>query len=115
MTHERRSHKKTTEIEVSANSILSVTHELFLGSLNNKKNFIDLLTACFVKNGIKVIQAVDDADTLIAQEAIRHAIVSDTVVIGKDTNLIVVLWHLVDPKETRSMLKITKHAGTSTT
>ena len=66
MTYERRSHKKTTGIEVLANSILSVTREAFLGSLNNKKNFIDLLTACFVKKGIKVIQAADDADTLIA-------------------------------------------------
>ena len=98
MVHARRiSKKKKTEIYVSANSILSVTREVFLGSLQNKKKFIKVLTTCFIKAGIKVYQASDDADTMISLKALEHAMVSDTVVIGNDTDLIVLLWHFVNP------------------
>ena len=96
MAHQRRISRKSTEIDVSKNSILSVTREAFLGSLGNKKKFIDLLKCCFIMDGITVHQAVDDADTLIVKQAIHHAITVDTVVIGNDTDLVVLLWHMVE-------------------
>ena len=60
---------------------------------------IKLLTKKFQDKGISVINGSDDADTLIVQTAIRKSALSDVTVIGRDTDLLALLWHYVQKND----------------
>ena len=66
-----------------------------LSNSENKQRFLNLLSERLLKAGYQVIHAVDDADVLIVKTAISCSEKSDTVVIGEDTDLLVLLCHHV--------------------
>ena len=59
----------------------------------NKQRIIEVLSEAFTKAGINVKPASSDADLLISTTAIEASICSTTVVIGEDTDLLILLLH----------------------
>lgn len=69
---------------------------MFLANIENKQNFINLLSAKMLEKGIKTKHADADADVLIALTAIESAKTKPTVLLGEDTDLLVLLLHHAD-------------------
>ncbi len=67
--------------------------EEFLTNLDNKQRFLELLVIRMNENGLHCIQAVGDADLLIVKTAIDLARNETTVVMGEDTDLLILLLH----------------------
>ena len=65
--------------------------ETFLANSENKQCFIELLSKTMQENGIVTKHAISDADVLIAKTAIQSAIRAQTVLLGEDTDLLVLL------------------------
>ena len=57
----------------------------------NKQNFLKQLGDDLQATGCEIFYAPSDADVLIAQKAIESASVQDTVLVGDDTDLLVLL------------------------
>ena len=85
------------QIHFSATTPLTVSKAVFLSNLTNKQAFINLLTDTFRENVITAICAENDADLLIATTAIDCSKTNPTIVIGGDTDLLVLLCHYVGP------------------
>jgi len=67
--------------------------EVFLNNQENKQAFIDMLGVCLTSDGINVLHAQGDADTMIVDTAINLVRQNPTTVIGEDTDLLVLLLH----------------------
>ena len=92
ITHRRRSkRKKGKKISFNVEMSLSVTKDVFLTDTTNKQRFIALLGDELSKNNCIVYYAKLDADFLIVQKAVETAEYSNTVVLGDDTDLLVLL------------------------
>ena len=76
---------------------LSVTKEAFLSDPKNKQQYIDSLGARLTNQGCHVFHDQTDAYQFIVQKAIESAESMDTVLIGDDTDLLVLLLHLMPP------------------
>ena len=72
---------------------LSVSKESFFSDLQNKQHFVELLGQHLEEAGITVFHATSDADVLTVQKAIDSADVKDTVLVGDDTDLLVLSLH----------------------
>ena len=98
MTHRRRTRgKKGPTVSVNKEMRLSVSKESFLSDLQNKQHFVELLGQHLEEAGITVFHATSDADVLIMQKAIDSADVQDTVLVGDDTDLLVLSLHQEPP------------------
>ena len=75
---------------------------------NNKKGLIDLICEVFLDNGIRVIKANDDADTLIAREALNLALVNKIEVRAEDTDVLCLLVHHFNPEHHKDIIFSTK-------
>lgn len=69
---------------------------MFLRKSENKKNFIQLLSDTLQSRGCTTILAEGDADLLIVQTAVASAKDMKTVLVGEDTDLLVLLCYHVD-------------------
>ncbi|KAL8598844.1 hypothetical protein ACOMHN_015423 [Nucella lapillus] len=74
---------------------LNVRKEIFLANKNNKQRFIRFLSAALDRNSCTTVCAERDADMLIIAMALESAKHKTTVVIGDDTDLLVLLCHHV--------------------
>ena len=92
-THAKRSKKVGPEIKISPTAPLTVSKEIFLSNLKNKQNIINFIATCLEQNHIEVRSADDDADVLIATTAVECSEKQETVLVGDDTDLFVLLWH----------------------
>jgi hypothetical protein len=63
---------------------------------HNKQAFINILCEKLNEYDIRYKNAVDDADLFIAQTAVDCALSSEVIVIGEDTDLLVLLIHHVN-------------------
>jgi len=92
MAHKRRS-KGRSGVSVSfKNSIkLSTRKETFLANSTNKQQFIHMLGSHLERVKCKVYHSPGDADVMIVQKAVQSAMVTDTVLVGDDTDLLVLL------------------------
>ena len=70
-------------------------------NLKNKQCFREMLTAEMNTVGMRSVQSGGDADTLIATNAVDIANSKLKVVIGKDTNFLILLISLVNEKRYR--------------
>ena len=87
MTHQRWSKGKAgATVKVAAN-ITTTMKEQFLANRMNKLQFIFMLSRVLEKN----CNASEDADLLIVQKAVQSATTNNTVLVGDDTDLIVLL------------------------
>jgi hypothetical protein len=67
----------------------------FLSNEKNKKRFVKLLTTYLTQNGCKVKQAINDADTLIVDTAVKAASEKPVTVVATDTDVfIMLLYHM---------------------
>ena len=92
MTHRRRK-KGQTGVEVTFNeqTILVVSKDVFLINDSNKKNLISMLAKGLEDDGCKIKKAEGDADLLMCLETIKAAESNTTVLIGDDTDLLILL------------------------
>ncbi|VDI55510.1 Hypothetical predicted protein [Mytilus galloprovincialis] len=65
--------------------------ETFLANNENKQNFIEMLSKKMHSNGIETKHASADADVLIAKTAVESSISHPTILLGEDTDLLVLL------------------------
>ena len=72
----------------------------FLSNQENKQNFINLLSDALVKSNCRTYHSHNDAQT-----AIESAKNSDTVLIGDDTDLLVLLCYYTDLKSHNSFFR----------
>ena len=92
MTHQRRSKGKAgATVTVAANMTTTMKKEQFLANRKNKQQFIFMLSSELEKNNCRTHHASGDADFLIVQKAVQSATTNNTVLVGDDTDLIVLL------------------------
>ena len=80
-------------VRLHLNNQLSMSKSDFLLSKDNKQNFLLTLGDELTKTGITVNHASGDADLLIVQTALKAAKDYPTVLIGEDTDLLVLALH----------------------
>ena len=92
MTHQRRSKGKAgATVTVASNMTTTMKKDQFLANRKNKQQFIFMLSRELEKKNCKTYHASGDADLLIVQKAVHSATTSNTVLVGDDTDLIVLL------------------------
>ncbi len=88
MTHQRRSKGKAgATVTVASNMTTTMKKDQFLANRKNKQQFIFMLSRELEKNNCKAYHASGDADFLTVQSATT----SNTVLVGDNTDLIVLL------------------------
>ena len=78
--------------------MITESKERFLSNENNKQRFIDYLNDLLTQNGIGTRKAVGDADRLIVKAALEKARLSHTVLLGEDTDLLILLLFHLTPQ-----------------
>ncbi|XP_053377818.1 uncharacterized protein LOC123527311 isoform X1 [Mercenaria mercenaria] len=92
ITHYRRSNGGVgTKVKFEYSTPFRSKKEIFLRNQGNKQAFVKLLGEFLRQEGITVMYAPGDADTLIVETAITSADTNVTYVIGEDTDLLVLL------------------------
>ena len=92
--HIRRSKSQIgNTINFSSDMTLDMKKDLFLANTQNKQRFIVSLREKFAEHKIRTLQAEGDADLLIVQTAVECAEKDQTVLVGEDTDLLILLCH----------------------
>ena len=92
MTHQRRAAGKGgPEVTFTDDMKLTMKKDTFLGNRNNKQSFINMLSRYLQLSGCLTHHSQEDADLLIVQTAVSSADTRNTVLIGEDTDLIILL------------------------
>ena len=104
--HMRRSTKiSSIDIAISDNIQRVTSQSEFLSNVNNKVTFIALLTDYLRLANITVVQSVGDADRTIVCTAMKNYTSATTaVVVGEDTDLLVLIIGLADRNTNIHML-----------
>ena len=93
--HRTKQNTVTVDIAFQPDMTLCGSKEQFLASPSNKQRFIDLLSLSLQNSGFEVLHATGDADCLIVKTVIDKAAEIETVLVGEDTDLLVLLlYHL---------------------
>ena len=93
ITHKRHSHGTGPTVALSLQTVVSLKKKDFLSNKANKQNFLSILSSQFEEAGCLTAHARSDADVLIIQTAIQSSKTVNTVVVGEDTDLLVLLLH----------------------
>ena len=92
MTHQRcHKGKMGTKVSFTLDMNLTESKDLFLTHSTNKQSFIDFLGKALCLSGCQVFHAKSDADLLIVLKAVESAKTMKTVLVGGDTDLLVLL------------------------
>ena len=102
--HRRRVKDYCSDIRITKSTACTVTKKKLLVNSNNKKGLIDLICEVFLDNGIRVIKAKDDADTLIVREALNLALVNKIEVWAEDTDVLCLLVHHFNPEHHKDII-----------
>jgi hypothetical protein len=89
-THDRRGYVGPT-VKFESNMIIQSKKKDFLANKMNKQRFINMLSDRLETKGCETKHAASDADLLIVQTAVASAARMPTVLIGEDTDLLVLL------------------------
>ena len=90
-THERRAAVYGSTVTFKSDMVAKMKKDEFLANTANKRRFINHLGDRLQRSGYTVIHATQDADLLIVQTAIQSARSVPTVLVGDDTDLLVLL------------------------
>ncbi|KAL5007621.1 hypothetical protein ScPMuIL_016427 [Solemya velum] len=94
MTHLKRAEGKAGPRVLFAPSMpLKSKKEQFLANIENKQQFINLLSEKMNEKGIRTVSAEGDADVLITETGVKCSAEGFTYVIGEDTDVLVLLCH----------------------
>lgn len=91
MTHLRRAKKMGMTVEFTSDMPITMVKAEFLSNKINKQRFVNLLGKELEKSHCEVYHADGDADLLIVLKAIESAKTQETVLIGDDTDLLILL------------------------
>ncbi|VDI11839.1 Hypothetical predicted protein [Mytilus galloprovincialis] len=92
VTHVRRTKGiLVPKVEFTADMPCRSKKKFFLSNSYNKQRFIKMLSLKLEDCNYKVVHAPDDADVTIVQTPVQHAQHSQVIVIGEDTDLLVIL------------------------
>ena len=90
--HHRRSGGRVAKtVSFTDEMRATLNKDIFLTNKTNKQAFIKMLGDYLQLSGCDVLHATGDADLLIVQTAIISAESNDTILVGEDTDLIVLL------------------------
>ncbi len=92
MTHQIRTKGisgATVAFTEDMNALMKKEH--FLGNKKNKQQFINMLSKELKKQHCQVYHAAGDADVLIVQKAVECAATTNTILVGDDTDLLILL------------------------
>ena len=121
MTHQRRNKGKVGEtVTFEEDMHITMTKEQFLTNNMNKQRFINMLSEQLVKANCHTHHATGDADLLMVQKAVESATLSDTVLVGDDTDLLILLCYDAcldshdiffrpEPKKTTKIHRVSNH------
>ena len=91
-THVRRTKgKQGIAVHFTGEMRLNMKKTDFLTNLDNKQRFLEMLVIKMNVAKLQAIQLSGDGNVLIVQIAIRSAVTRPTVVIGEDTDLLILL------------------------
>lgn len=104
---QRRRYKlrRSADINLSWNTSVPVKQEDFLSNPTNKSQLISLLRLKLQENGIRTLQATNDADVLIVKTAVEQSSYSSVAVVGEDVDLAVLLIAFTPPTQDIMLLK----------
>ncbi|XP_065915240.1 uncharacterized protein [Dysidea avara] len=92
MAHKRRAKGRSgVPVSFTDSTKLNMRKETFLANCTNKQKFIIMLGKYLERRNCKVYHSPGDADVMIVQKAVESATVTDTVLVGDDTDLLVLL------------------------
>ena len=92
MTHQRRSKGNAgTTVTFTGDTPVTMKKDQFMANRQNKKRFISMLSEELAKKNCETHHASGDADLLIVQKAVQSATSCNTVLVGDDTHLLVLL------------------------
>lgn len=96
--YRRRQRNMAPDIEFTESTLVTLSQTRFLSNVLNKMKLVWLLSEYLRRHGINVKVAREDADALIARTAIeqRQCTGREVVVVGNDTDLLVLLIALAD-------------------
>ena len=92
-THQRRAGAYGPTVNFDSTMIAKLKKEEFLANKENNQKFIHLLGNKLQQSGCSTIHAEGDVDLLIVQTAIQPSRSITTVLVGVDTDLLVLLCH----------------------
>lgn len=95
-THQRRSKGAGPNIVPSGQTVVSLKKAAFLANSTNKHRFLSLLGFYLEQSGCEIKHAKGDADVLIVQTAVESAKSKASVLVGDDTDLLILLLYHVD-------------------
>ena len=96
MTQLMRSTGKTSvTVTFTDDMTITMKKDSFLSNAENKRRFIAMLRQYLADDGCDTLQAVGDADVLIAKTAVASAATHPTALVGDDTDLLVLLCYYV--------------------
>ncbi|KAK3732581.1 hypothetical protein QZH41_004976 [Actinostola sp. cb2023] len=92
MTQQRRAAGKVgPTVTFSEDMKVTTKKDLFLSNVKNKQRFIDMLSKFLKTNNCQTRHAVSDADLLIVKTSVESARARNTILVGDDTDLLVLL------------------------
>ena len=92
MVHQRRNKGQVgVAVTFTEEMKLTMKKDTFLTNKANKQQFIYMLGRYLEKEGCKVFHAPEDADVLIVKKAVESASSMHTVLVGDDTDLLILL------------------------
>ena len=89
--------KDSADIIFSENTTVSIGQEKFLSNEKKKSRLIAVLSEAFEKESFPVKMSKGDADTLIVSTGIEKSMTGQTVVVGEDVDLLVLLIAYAQP------------------
>jgi hypothetical protein len=114
-THRRRTGGQVgPTVYFSSDMVMKSKKETFLSNNINKQRFIGLLSERLEEVGCETHHATGDADVLIVQTAVRAAANSQTILVGDDTDLLVLLCFHVQEDSCDIFFKPEVKTGTKT-
>jgi hypothetical protein len=94
LTHIRRSKGLVApKVVFTKDMPFKTKKDIFLTNTENKQQFINMLSSELVECGLETRHATDDADVLIVNTAVEYSTANEVVLIGEDTDLLVLLCH----------------------
>ena len=96
MTQERRTAGKVgATVSFTDDIKIPMKKDIFLANKKNKQAFVIQLVSFWQKQGFETLNADGDADVLIVKTAVESANTEDTILVGDDTDLLILLAHYV--------------------
>ena len=89
--HSKRSPFSGLQIDFVKDTVLQCKKDLFLSNSDNKQRFVYMLGAFLESCGCTVSFSRDDADVDIVEKGIQLAKEFDTVIVGDDTDLLIMM------------------------